>query len=138
MPAFREEARPDDAGALLDANKSRGAEIRRVDAELATLDAERGGLLDKLPNLPHESVPTGKGAEENVEVPWDKFCFKVATLYFNLSTTYASWDRAIALIASGKLPVEKLITHKEPLEKWDEVFTACENLEALKGLLIPA
>ena len=74
---------------------------------------------------------------KNVEIPWDKFCGKVATLYFNMSTTYASWDRAIAMIASGKVPVEKLITHKAPLAEWERVFEACENLEGLKGLLIP-
>ena len=74
---------------------------------------------------------------KNVEIPWDKFCGKVATLYFNMSTTYASWDRAIAMIASGKLPVETLITHKAPLSQWEKVFEACENLEGLKGLLIP-
>jgi L-iditol 2-dehydrogenase len=75
---------------------------------------------------------------KNVEVPWDKFAFKVCDVIFNLSTSYTSWDRTIALIASGQVPAEKLITHKAPLEEWDSVFTACENLQALKGLLVPA
>lgn len=79
----------------------------------------------------------GLTGNKNVEVPWDKFCFKVATVYFNLSTSYTSWDRTISLIANGLVPAEKLITHKAPLDKWEEVFAACENLEALKGLLMP-
>jgi threonine dehydrogenase-like Zn-dependent dehydrogenase len=74
---------------------------------------------------------------KNVEVPWDKFAFKVCDVIFNLSTSYTSWDRAIALIANGLVPAEKLITHKAPLEEWDSLFTACERLEAIKGLLIP-
>jgi len=72
-----------------------------------------------------------------VELPWDKFAFKVARVIFNLSTEYASWDRTIRLIHSGKLPAEKLITHREPLENWEKVFDDIENLKALKGLIIP-
>jgi L-iditol 2-dehydrogenase len=75
---------------------------------------------------------------KNVEIPWDKFAFKVCDVIFNLSTSYTSWDRTIALIASGQVPAEKLITHKAPLTQWESVFAACENLQALKGLLTPA
>ena len=39
--------------------------------------------------------------------------------------------------ASGAVPAEKLITHRAPLEKWEETFNAIENLQALKGLMIP-
>ncbi|MBT3374339.1 MAG: alcohol dehydrogenase catalytic domain-containing protein [Lentisphaerae bacterium] len=72
-----------------------------------------------------------------VELPWDKFQFKVVDVHFSLSTEYESWDRTIALIHSGLVPAEKLITHREPLENWEQVFDAIENLQALKGVLIP-
>ncbi|MEX0776726.1 MAG: alcohol dehydrogenase catalytic domain-containing protein [Phycisphaeraceae bacterium] len=75
---------------------------------------------------------------KNVELPWDKFAFKVCDVIFNLSTSYTSWDRTIALIASGQVPAEKIITHKLPLTQWEDAFAACENLQALKGLLVPA
>ncbi len=74
----------------------------------------------------------------NVELPWDKFAFKVCDLIFNLSTSYTSWDRTIAMIDKGLVPAEKIITHQAPLAQWREVFTACEKLEALKALLVPA
>lgn len=73
----------------------------------------------------------------NVDLPWDKFAFKVASVIFNLSTEYESWDRTISLIHSGRVPAEKLITHREPLENWEQVFDDIENLRALKGLMIP-
>jgi L-iditol 2-dehydrogenase len=73
----------------------------------------------------------------NVDLPWDKFAFKVASVIFNLSTEYESWDRTISLIHSGQVPAEKLITHREPLENWEKVFDDIENLKALKGLIIP-
>jgi L-iditol 2-dehydrogenase len=72
-----------------------------------------------------------------VEVPWDKFSFKVADVIFNLSTSYTSWDRAIAIIANGLVPSEKVITHREPLANWQKVFDDIENLKALKGLILP-
>ncbi len=72
-----------------------------------------------------------------VEVPWDKFSFKVVEVIFNLSTSYTSWDRTIALIDKGLVPAEKIITHRLPLDQWEEAFAAVENLQGLKALLIP-
>ena len=72
-----------------------------------------------------------------VELPWDKFAFKVVDLIFNLSTSYTSWDRSIHLIASGQVQAERVITHREPLDRWESVFDAIEKLQALKGLMIP-
>jgi L-iditol 2-dehydrogenase len=72
-----------------------------------------------------------------VEMPWDKFNFKVVEAIFNLSTSYTSWDRTIMLIHKGLVPAEKLITHRLPLAQWEEAFAAVENLQALKALLIP-
>ena len=73
-----------------------------------------------------------------VELPWDKFNSKVVDLVFNMSTSYTSWDRTISLIHKGLVPAEQLITHRVPLEQWEELFDALENLQALKGLVIPA
>lgn len=74
---------------------------------------------------------------KKVEVEWDKFAFKAITVVFNMSTYYTSWDKTIELIASGRIPAEKLVTHKLPLEEWEQAFAAIENLEAIKVLLVP-
>jgi seryl-tRNA synthetase len=57
-----------DASALLAENKQRADEIKALDAQLAALEEERTPLLLALPNTPHESVPVGRSAEDNVEV----------------------------------------------------------------------
>jgi seryl-tRNA synthetase len=57
-----------DATALLDANRQRAEQIKRLDAELDEIEARRRDVLLRVPNLPHESVPVGKSAEDNVEV----------------------------------------------------------------------
>jgi len=72
-----------------------------------------------------------------VTLDWDAAQTKVLTVYFNMSTAYESWDVTIGLIASGKVQVDPLVTHKFPLTRWEEAFAAVEKMEALKALLIP-
>ena len=58
----------EDAAALLAVNKQRADEIKILDAQVASLDEERTPLLLAMPNIPHASVPEGRGADDNVEV----------------------------------------------------------------------
>lgn len=53
----------------------RQSEVRSLAERMSALDADAGaleeefrGLLARIPNLPHESVPEGKGPDDNVEV----------------------------------------------------------------------
>lgn len=79
----------------------------------------------------------GLTGNKTVELPWDKFAFKMVDVIFNLSTCYTSWDKSIHLIASGAVPAEKIITHREPLENWEKAFDEIEQLKGLKALIIP-
>ena len=58
----------EDPSAVFAANKARGGRIKQLEAELATTEAQRDELLLTLPNLPHESVPVGGSAADNVEI----------------------------------------------------------------------
>jgi seryl-tRNA synthetase len=42
--------------------------VKRADERIAELDATQRELLLTIPNIPHSSVPTGHGAEDNTEV----------------------------------------------------------------------
>ncbi|MBV8087223.1 MAG: serine--tRNA ligase, partial [Chloroflexi bacterium] len=42
-------------------------DIKRFEEQLAPLEQQRDDMLLQIPNLPHESVPAGKGEDENVE-----------------------------------------------------------------------
>jgi seryl-tRNA synthetase len=57
-----------EATALLDDNKRRADEIKRLDAELAAIEHERDEVLLRIPNVPHESVPVGRTPDDNVVV----------------------------------------------------------------------
>ncbi len=45
-----------------------GDEIKAIDLKLSVVDEEFQALRLSIPNLPHESVPSGAGPEDNVEV----------------------------------------------------------------------
>lgn len=45
-----------------------GDKIADLDQRVAQVDAERDQLMLRVPNLPHETVPAGKSAEDNPEI----------------------------------------------------------------------
>jgi len=53
---------------LFEASKQRGQKIKQLEFELESAERQRTVLLEGLPNLPHASVPVGKGAADNVVV----------------------------------------------------------------------
>lgn len=79
----------------------------------------------------------GLTGKKPVQLDWDKFQGKVCTIIFNMSTGYTSWDRALSMLALGKVNARAVITHEFPLEEWEAAFEAVENLTALKAVLVP-
>src|SRR5215813_9695449 len=56
------------ADALIALMKQVSEQIKQADEKIGELDARQRDLMLVVPNLPHPSVPTGLGAEDNVEV----------------------------------------------------------------------
>jgi L-iditol 2-dehydrogenase len=79
----------------------------------------------------------GISGKEEVPIPYDRAIFKALRYDFCFSSSWTAWERVIGLISKGLLLAEKLITHKLPLEKWEEAFHLLENLQAAKVVLIP-
>jgi seryl-tRNA synthetase len=57
-----------DTGPVQEGNRTRAQQIKQLGIQLDSIEHQRDAALLVLPNLPHESVPTGKNAAENVEV----------------------------------------------------------------------
>jgi seryl-tRNA synthetase len=57
-----------DIKTIHEASRQRAAQIKQLGVELDAVEHRRNRGLLTIPNLPHESVPVGKGAEDNVEV----------------------------------------------------------------------
>ncbi len=79
----------------------------------------------------------GISGKEQVPIPYDRGIFKALRYDFCFSSSWSSWDKALGMISKGILPVKKLITHRFPLEKWEEAFHLLENLQAAKVILTP-
>ncbi|MBA3270530.1 MAG: serine--tRNA ligase, partial [Acidobacteria bacterium] len=80
-----------DAKPLFEASKQRAQRIKQLEIELDSIEGQRGRLLQTIPNLPHESVPEGKGADDNVVVrTWG------AQRQFDFEPR-AHWDLGVAL-----------------------------------------
>lgn len=72
-----------------------------------------------------------------VSIPYDRGIFKRFRYDFCFSSSWTSWETALGLVAKGLLPVDRLITHTLPLEKWEEGFKLVESRHAAKVILIP-
>ena len=57
-----------DTGPVQEANRTRAQQIKQLGIQLDSIEHQREAALVVLPNLPHESVPAGKSAADNVEV----------------------------------------------------------------------
>jgi seryl-tRNA synthetase len=57
-----------DATKIQEATRQRAQQIKQLSVELEIVEQRRNRGLLLVPNLPHESVPVGKSADENVEV----------------------------------------------------------------------
>jgi len=64
----RAKRRGEDASGIFSANKARAQRIRQLEVELDQVEQQRSALLMTIPNLPHATVPVGRGADENQEV----------------------------------------------------------------------
>jgi len=66
-------AKGEDASALMAEVADLPAKLETAAAELAAIQSEMDAWLSSIPNLPHDSVPVGKSADENQEVRrWGK------------------------------------------------------------------
>ncbi|MEL6821851.1 MAG: serine--tRNA ligase, partial [Calditrichota bacterium] len=57
-----------DADDLIAKTRDIGAQIKELDETLKEVATELGDQMDRLPNMPHSSVPIGLSEDENVEI----------------------------------------------------------------------
>lgn len=81
-------------------------------------------------------VSLGLSDGADVPVPWNLAMQRSVTLHFSLSSEYASWDHALALLRAVQADVAHLITCF-PLREWHDAFHAVQQRTVVKALLIP-
>ena len=67
------EGKRDEAEAMKAQSKQASERSKEIESRLTVIEAELDSILTRVPNLPHESVPAGKGETENLEIRnWGK------------------------------------------------------------------
>jgi seryl-tRNA synthetase len=57
-----------DTAPVQEANRARAQQIKQLSIQLDSIEHQREAALLTLPNLPHDTVPIGKSADDNLEV----------------------------------------------------------------------
>src|SRR5262249_35770683 len=70
-------------------------------------------------------------------IPFDQVAFKQLRVTGSVGYTAATWVRMLQILEQRKITLGDLITHRLPLERWQEGFKACEEKSATKVLLHP-
>ena len=75
--------------------------------------------------------------EHPVEIDWGKIIYKQLSINSSIAQDGQSWQRALDMVTSGTIDPTVYVSHRLPLEDWEQAFDGAENQEGLKYLLHP-
>ena len=78
----------------------------------------------------------GVSSEPDIPIPWGLAMNRAADVAFSLSSSWSSWDAALALLARGAVDPRPLAT-VFPLTDWERAFAATRDRGVVKALLRP-
>ena len=72
-------------------------------------------------------------------IAWDleQVCYKELSVSGSNATVPSAWRKALALLASGQVRTDLLISHTFPVTEWRHAFDIFERREGLKIVLTP-
>lgn len=116
---------------------SKNADVSGVDIVFECTGAQQSivcamGLLKNM----GEFVQIGL-TKPQLEIPYSMFTGKEISIRGTFGHKWQSWETAIKLISENKINIEKLITHRFAIEKWEQAFEIAENMEGIKVLIYP-
>ena len=122
----------DPVEAALDATRGRGADLVVDTSGAGGAIASGVRMLRRRGRL----AAVGVSGRDALSFPWDDALFRALDVSFSFSSSYTSWDGALALLASRAVDVEPLVT-AFPLERWNDAFRAVEERSVVKAVLEP-
>ena len=79
-------------------------------------------------------IGMGIPADKTLLFPWRDAVLKSLEIYFSMSTSYTSWDKALCLLAADAEILQHLITWTGPLESWEAVFNSLVDERDIKAV----
>jgi L-iditol 2-dehydrogenase len=71
----------------------------------------------------------------DVTVPLDATIYKQLAFKGTVGYTVKTWERTMRILEQGRVSLDDLISHRMPLEQWQEAFELCTSGEGIKVLI---
>ena len=72
-----------------------------------------------------------------IEIDFEKICFKEIQVTGSFGSKWTTWEKAIQMLAAGKVQTRPLASSTRPLEQWKESILGMETKEEMKVVLVP-
>ena len=79
----------------------------------------------------------GLPAKDKVLVKWTQMQNKRLNVYFNLSSSHTSWERALSIMATTPFDLSQIISHRSSIHDWEKVYEDIQKGHAIKAVFIP-
>ena len=76
----------------------------------------------------------GLPADDDIVFPWKSAVLKDLDVYFNMSSSYTSWDKALGMLNRDRKLFENVITRLAVIDDWESVFTDLLNEKDVKAV----
>ncbi len=74
---------------------------------------------------------------KRISIDMDKVVVKELKIVGVQSQRWSSWERALNLLAAGKIRLEPVVSGEYPLAEWEKAFAAFESKQGLKVVMYP-
>lgn len=72
---------------------------------------------------------------KDINVDFDSILYKQLSVKGSIGHGLSTWDKVIQILENSKGDLEKIITHRFPLSRWEEAFKLCEARKGAKVLI---
>ena len=79
-------------------------------------------------------IGMGIPADKMIQFPWRDAVLKALEIYFSMSTSYTSWDKALCLLQQDADILQHIVTWTGPLDDWEEVFQSLVEEKNIKAV----
>ena len=118
---------------ILEETEGQGVDVA---FECAGTAASAGNCLDGLRPM-GTYVQVGIFGNQ-VQLPFDTIIYKQLVVRGSVGYTVETWQRVQRILYQGHVQLSDIISHKLPLDQWQEGFGLCQKQAALKVLLFPS
>lgn len=72
-----------------------------------------------------------------IEIDFEKICFKEIQVSGSFGSKWTTWEKAIEMLAEGRVQTRPLVSSTRPLSQWKESILGMEAKSEMKVVLVP-